>query len=584
MDGLLCHRTAKAHSSGRSGSDKRYRACLLAIVLGYLVLVNHFWFTTDDAYITFRYARNLAEGWGPRFNVGAHAPIEGYSNFLWMLLCAGFERVGLDPARWANRISTLIGLAFLWQVHDHLRNRLRLSSAFTLTGLALCALHPPLAVYSSSGLETLAFATLLFGLYRSLSRDPEEIVPWITALWGIGVTLIRVEGIFWVGGLFLLSLAGTRWPSRRQLAKAAGLVVAVYGAYWVWRYDYYGHPFSNTVQAKIEFSWERIVRGYDYVMVQVLTQVNLGILLGAGGFSLFGVHRKTALFHAAVVACCFGYAILVGGDFMAFGRFLLPAWPFVVSLGSLGMAEACRRGTPSSRVGVSLLAGAAVICGLLPAVDRFVVPYDLRQWFHFRHQAHVFVDEHDQWIRTRDLTQEKVELGKALRLGAPPTDRLVLGSIGAVSYHSRLFVFDRNGLVTAIRHPGGGRLGSPGHDRTVPHSYFLTEGPDVVFPRLGPGLPDRGAEGWEMAERGLVTTAARIVGRLRKEGLQEEFALRACPVVIDEGAPRVLLWAQATSTADEHGSVNAVTRARLRDYVESSDPAGYLAGWLDSIE
>ena len=98
MDGLLCHRTAKAHSSGRSGSDKRYRACLLAIVLGYLVLVNHFWFTTDDAYITFRYARNLAEGWGPRFNVGAHAPIEGYSNFLWMLLCAGFERVGLDPA------------------------------------------------------------------------------------------------------------------------------------------------------------------------------------------------------------------------------------------------------------------------------------------------------------------------------------------------------------------------------------------------------------------------------------------------------------------------------------------------------
>ena len=584
MDGLSCHGTAEVRRLRRRGSVKQYRACLLAIVLGYLVLVGHFWFTTDDAYITFRYARNLAEGWGPRFNLGAHAPVEGYSNFLWMLLCAGFERGGLDPAPWANRVSTLIGLALIWQVHDHLRNRLGLSPAFTLTGLALFALHPPLAVYSSSGLETLAFATLLFGLYRSLARDRGDVVPWLTALWSIGVALIRVEGIFWVGILFLLSLAGVRRPSLRQLAQAAGLVVAVYGAYWIWRYDYYGNPFPNTVQAKVGFSVERLVRGYDYVMVQGLTQANLGILLGAGGVGLFGVHRRMALSHAAVVACCFGYAILVGGDFMAFGRFLLPAWPFVVSLGSLGLAEAWRRGMPACRAGVSLLAGTALVCGLLPAVDRFVVPYGIRQRFHFRHQVRVFVDEHDQWIRTRDLTQEKADLGKALRLVLPETDRLVLGSIGAVGYHSRLFVFDRNGLVTAVRHPGGGGLGSPGHDRTVPHSYFLAEGPDVVFPRLGPGLPDRGAEGWEMAERGLVTTAARIVGRLRKEGLDETFALRACPVTLDEGVSRVLLWAQAMSTEDEVEAVNARTRSRLREYVESSDSVGFVAGWLASAE
>ena len=37
----------------------------------------------DDAYITFRYSRNLAEGLGPVWNAGD--PVEGYTNFLWML-------------------------------------------------------------------------------------------------------------------------------------------------------------------------------------------------------------------------------------------------------------------------------------------------------------------------------------------------------------------------------------------------------------------------------------------------------------------------------------------------------------------
>ena len=39
------------------------------------------WFLTDDAFIAFRYVRNLLEGHGLVFNPGER--VEGYSNFLW---------------------------------------------------------------------------------------------------------------------------------------------------------------------------------------------------------------------------------------------------------------------------------------------------------------------------------------------------------------------------------------------------------------------------------------------------------------------------------------------------------------------
>src|SRR5208283_5252873 len=38
----------------------------------------------DDAMISMRYARNLAQGAGLRWNPGL-APVEGYTNFLWTL-------------------------------------------------------------------------------------------------------------------------------------------------------------------------------------------------------------------------------------------------------------------------------------------------------------------------------------------------------------------------------------------------------------------------------------------------------------------------------------------------------------------
>src|SRR5215510_8913617 len=75
----------------------------------------------DDAYITFRYARHLAEGFGLGAwnHTGEH--VEGYSSLLWTLLLAGTARLGID-VRLASKVfgalAALAVIAALVRRHD----------------------------------------------------------------------------------------------------------------------------------------------------------------------------------------------------------------------------------------------------------------------------------------------------------------------------------------------------------------------------------------------------------------------------------------------------------------------------------
>ena len=60
--------------------------CALALAVG-LVLAVQRASIFDDAFISFRYARNLLDGHGLVWNPGER--VEGYTNFLWTILLAG---------------------------------------------------------------------------------------------------------------------------------------------------------------------------------------------------------------------------------------------------------------------------------------------------------------------------------------------------------------------------------------------------------------------------------------------------------------------------------------------------------------
>src|SRR2546422_6324150 len=97
---------------------RRARVLLATALLATLVLLlAHsavYWFLTDDAFISFRYARNLRQGHGLVFNPGFER-VEGYTNFLWVMVLAGLDRLGIEPARAALALSW-VATAALWSV------------------------------------------------------------------------------------------------------------------------------------------------------------------------------------------------------------------------------------------------------------------------------------------------------------------------------------------------------------------------------------------------------------------------------------------------------------------------------------
>ena len=127
------------------------------------------WFLTDDAYISFRYARNLIEGHGLVFNPGER--VEGYSNLLRVLdLAALWAVFGLRPEHARSVALRALHGGTLGAVWWHAANtpglERRTLTAWTAT--TLLATSATFAVWTSGGgLETRQFTflvTLAFAL------------------------------------------------------------------------------------------------------------------------------------------------------------------------------------------------------------------------------------------------------------------------------------------------------------------------------------------------------------------------------------------------------------------------------------
>ena len=133
--------------------------CAIALALQ----IYHFWpFMTDDAYISLRYSQRLMHGHGLTWNDLPPA-VEGYTNLLWVLICAGLGALGMNletAAHLLGIVSTVAGIAAVGaQVYRDYPAKIRFVSA--LIGCLALALSAPVAVWSLGGLEQPLLAALL---------------------------------------------------------------------------------------------------------------------------------------------------------------------------------------------------------------------------------------------------------------------------------------------------------------------------------------------------------------------------------------------------------------------------------------
>lgn len=220
-----------------------------------------YWFVCDDAFISFRYVRNLLHGDGLVFNPGEY--VEGYTNFLWILeLAAIWGLFGLRPELAAPVLgavwTVVVGVTIVL-----LARRTPVGGPLARWAAPLALLvwgtNRSVAVWVTSGLETRQFTGLvLLGLY-ALSRWREGR-RWLV----IGSTccalaaLTRPEALA-IGPMLLLWALGEHLRARcanlRSALAAALPFVLLVGAHLLWRHAYYGEWLPNTYYAKNVRPW-----------------------------------------------------------------------------------------------------------------------------------------------------------------------------------------------------------------------------------------------------------------------------------------------------------------------------------------
>lgn len=275
-----------------SSKKETWLAFLLALYCAYYLIVSlaSFWaFTTDDAYITWLYARQLAEGQG--ISWPALIPrVEGYSNFLWLLIASVCIKLHWPLAlmmKWISVLSLGSGLVFLYRL-----GRLFLSPLLAMLPVFIFSHYTGVIWWTVSGLESAFFCALsllligqcaqAFGFMpwsATTTRENPSTGAWIiTNLSLLLLALTRFEGLIWtlpIAGFIFCQWRNktcTKLFAHKQLCAWWGIIslgcfILPYTLYFIWRVYYFGHFLPNSYQCKAFLTEQIGVVDLDYVRV-----------------------------------------------------------------------------------------------------------------------------------------------------------------------------------------------------------------------------------------------------------------------------------------------------------------------------
>ena len=442
-----------------------FLAIILTLFVLHALLLSHAqgFRVVDDAYISFRYLDRWLAGDGLVFNPGQR--VEGYSNFLWLVLMAPFRALGIDPVRIAQGLGLLCGTITLWLTYR---------MAWHLTGAAwiglcaalLLALDGSFARWAIDGLETHLFTLLVtLATWLEVTRSAGSSIRCNTIL-GLVLglaALTRPEGVL-VCGLLSLSrvyqaVRNAREPLERgaastsrsspDLRSPAGGMMAGLAWLWgafalivtphlLWRLSYYGELVPNTAYVKVLPGVVATLRGAQYT-VRFLSQ-RWGIVAGLAAVLILarlrargqrraypekGDGRRAGILDRLepIPMVCLGmiaYVIVMGGDWMNRGRFFMPIAPLLA-------VWVCER----------------VARALLPAGDTH--PFDRRAALILSGMAILggFGSSWKgelPWLRDAGLEHlERAAVVDWLRHHAGPADTLLTEEIGVIPYYTGLF-------------------------------------------------------------------------------------------------------------------------------------------------
>lgn len=355
----------------------------------------------DDAGITFVYARNLAAGHGLVSQPGL-PPVEGFSNFLWMLAFVPAFLAGLFDPVIVPKLASLALLAGSFVLLDRALFSLTGSRAVSLVTLFLLAVCSPFVIWTVSGLENPLYVfllcLLLWLIVRERLRERESgAFPLAAGAVAAGLALTRPDGILFAGLYPLLTLAAGkgRWG---RVVRYASVFALLLGAFLLFRWTYFGDLVPNTFYAKggpnakvyldlVTLRPKMTAKAFELLeSVAGPGNVLLPVALLAGTAFLIG-RRRFGWRHAVLLAFAYFGAVpflLLPFDWMEEYRFGTPFFPFLyayavtlaASLGEMLLPDPARKRLPAlvaglAAVGLSLtfFAGRSILFAATPTVS-----------------------------------------------------------------------------------------------------------------------------------------------------------------------------------------------------------------------
>lgn len=236
----------------------RFKLCFnlkAILILIFLVQASVFWrYTIDDAYISLRYAKNIADGFGFRYDRTLEVkPLEGYTNFLLVLFEAFLFKLTLtvESILIILKVCGIISCILIAEISARISKALYGTGAEGVVFALICA-YPPLAFWAVGGLETTFFSLFIVLFVYSLSWRTKAKY-FYSAIFIITASLLRPEAMFAGIGICCASvLIDLRMKQLKLNVKnfSIFIVLICWTLISIWRVYYFDYPLPNTYYAK----------------------------------------------------------------------------------------------------------------------------------------------------------------------------------------------------------------------------------------------------------------------------------------------------------------------------------------------
>ena len=444
----------------------------------------------DDAFISYRYALNLAHGNGLVFNQGEY--VEGFTNLLWTLLVAAFIKIGVHAPAAGQALSLLFGAGSLLLLHIYVRCLLPRRFAWIAAAApAVLLASNSFACWMSTGLETPMVLFLTIAALLAFDRGRQITLAWMCVL----ALLCRPEG-----GLLAAVLLGVPWlqtirrgpRTARRLATATLpplIFAAALVALTAFRLIYYHDYVPNTFHAKVG----QAAVGLGWIYLEKFLLDGSLLLLPGAVLAAFTEPRLRVplLFVLATII----YVILIGGDVFTHGRFLLPIMPVLLA-GVITTVPWLRARSRAGAWAMALTLPGAALIYLYVIIPLPVAPgfgeYGYAASLPFP-QSGKREEAKRHYFFVRDEKRIVRDLADKIRAAEPGAKLIACIGIGKMGYYNMDFVIlDMVGLTDRQVAESQRRIANtfvvPGHSRTD-SDYILSRRPDVII------LPNIGALG-----------------------------------------------------------------------------------------